>query len=208
MDFASLVSVCGAPAFIPEPTHASKTPRRRLLFSIISLALAGEGTAQRDAAVAGPAERSKVSRVGAATSTITPGLGAIVVGGFVRPKSTQIDDELHARCLVLDDGATRLVFVVADNAGVAREIFDEAKRRLQKGDAGADRAHDDVRHSHPLGAGRAWGRTCGFGSKTLDEYQEFFIQRIVKGVQRAVNYLRPAQRGWGGQVPQHVFNRR
>ena len=45
-------------------------------------------------------------------------------------------------------------------------------------------------------------------SATLDEYQEFFIQRIVKGVQRAVNYLRPAQRGWGGQVPQHVFNRR
>ena len=25
---------------------------------------------------------------------------------------------------------------------------------------------------------------------------------------RAVNTLRPAQRGWGGQVPQHVFNRR
>ena len=62
-------------------------------------------------------------------------------------------------------------------------------------------------HTHSAPAARG-AEPVVFGSKTLDEYQEFFIQRIVKGVQRAVNYLRPAQRGWGGQVPQHVFNRR
>ena len=62
-------------------------------------------------------------------------------------------------------------------------------------------------HTHSAPAARG-AEPVVFGSTTLDEYQEFFIQRIVKGVQRAVNYLRPAQRGWGGQVPQHVFNRR
>lgn len=144
-----------------------------MLFVIISLALAGKGTAQRDAAVAGPAERSKVSRGGAATSTITPALGAIVVGGFVSPKSTQIDDERHARCFVLGDGATRLVFVVADNAGVARERFDEAKRRLQKATQ-VPTEHMMMSATHTPSTPAARGaEPAVFGSKTLDEYQEF-----------------------------------
>src|SRR5438552_15262718 len=49
---------------------------------------------------------------GAATSNITPPLGSGIVGGFVPFPATHVHDELHARCLVLDDGATKLVFVV------------------------------------------------------------------------------------------------
>jgi len=42
-------------------------------------------------------------RAGAATSNITPGLGIDIVGGFLPFTATHIHDELHARCLVLDN---------------------------------------------------------------------------------------------------------
>src|SRR4051794_22591097 len=71
---------------------------------------------------------SPVFRAGAATSNITPMLGAPIVGNFVEPIAVRIHDELHARCLVLDDGKTRLAFAVCDNVGISREVFDEAKR--------------------------------------------------------------------------------
>ena len=51
-------------------------------------------------------------KAGAAISNITPPLGQNIVGGFSPTPSTHVHDELHARCLVLDDGKTRLALVV------------------------------------------------------------------------------------------------
>ncbi|HEV7222648.1 MAG TPA: hypothetical protein VGN42_08105, partial [Pirellulales bacterium] len=51
-------------------------------------------------------------QAGAATSNITPRLGGEIIGGFAPFPSTHVHDELHARCLVLDDGQTRLALVV------------------------------------------------------------------------------------------------
>ena len=51
-------------------------------------------------------------RAGAATSVITPEIGREIIGGFVPSPSKHIHDELHARCLVLDDGQTKLALVV------------------------------------------------------------------------------------------------
>jgi hypothetical protein len=43
----------------------------------------------------------------------------------------------------------------------------------------------------------------------MDEYQRFVARRIVDGVRRAHNQLRPAHIAWGSvQAPEHVFNRR
>src|SRR6185295_16177839 len=71
-------------------------------------------------------------RAGAAASNITPPLGELIVGGFASPASTYVHDELHARVLALDDGTSKLVFVICDNVGVPREVFDEAKRLVVK----------------------------------------------------------------------------
>src|SRR5690554_3992542 len=65
----------------------------------------------------------KVFRAGAATSNITPPLGGGIVGGWNTPPASHVHDELHVRCLVLDDGETRLVFAVADNVSIVREVF-------------------------------------------------------------------------------------
>ena len=70
-------------------------------------------------------------RAGASTANITPPLGSGIVGNFgIPPPANYIHDELHARSLVLDDGTTKLVFVVVDNVGIIREVFDEAKRLI------------------------------------------------------------------------------
>src|SRR5918992_6353366 len=72
-------------------------------------------------------------RAGAATSNITPPLGSLIVGGFAPFPATHVHDELHARCLVLDDGKTKLVLVVCDLLGIDRLVSDEARELIQKG---------------------------------------------------------------------------
>ncbi|HQX53780.1 MAG TPA: hypothetical protein PLR25_27950, partial [Planctomycetaceae bacterium] len=51
---------------------------------------------------------------GAATSDLTPPIGLPIIGGFVPFPSTHVHDELNARCLVLDDGTTKIALVVCD----------------------------------------------------------------------------------------------
>src|SRR6476469_622184 len=71
-------------------------------------------------------------RAGAAASNISPPLGFSINGNFTDHKATNIHDELHARCLVLDNAITRIGIVVVDSCMVPREIFDDAKRVIEK----------------------------------------------------------------------------
>jgi hypothetical protein len=153
-----------------------------------------------------------VFRAGASVSNITPALEAPIVGNFTEPLSKNIHDDLHARCLALDDGTTQLVFVMVDNVGVDQAVFDEA-RRLVNERTGLPEANVLMSATHTHSATSAGGlgekrRSYNIG-KPLDEYQTFLARRISDGIQVALNRLEPAQIGWGrGAVPQHVFNRR
>src|SRR5438093_1249033 len=79
-------------------------------------------------AVVLPAAWAKVFRAGAATSNITPWLGVSINGNMHDHIATNVHDELHARCIVLDDSETLLALVVADSCMIPREVLDEAKR--------------------------------------------------------------------------------
>src|SRR2546423_7817238 len=68
-----------------------------------------------------------VFRAGAATSNITPDIGGLIVGGFHPEPSKHVHDELQARCLVLDNGETRMAIVVCDSLGLARDVCDAAR---------------------------------------------------------------------------------
>lgn len=155
---------------------------------------------------------SKVFRAGASTSNITPPLGTAIVGNFNEPLATNIHDELHARCLALDDGTTKLVFVIIDNVGIDQVVFDEAKRLIHE-QSGLPKEHLLMSAIHTHSATSAGGlgekrRGWNFGNP-LDEYQTFLATRIANGVQVALNRLEPALIGWGvGKVPKHLFNRR
>ena len=50
----------------------------------------------------------KIFRAGASTANITPPLGKPIVGNYQSPLATHIHDELHARCLVLDDSGVAI----------------------------------------------------------------------------------------------------
>jgi hypothetical protein len=109
---------------------------------------------------------------------------------------------------VLDDGKTKLAFVVIDSVSVNREVLDEAKRQIHAA-TGIPVENQMMSATHTHSASSARGTNALVFEKSMDDYQSFLARRIADGVRRAVNNLAPARIGWGsGQVPQHVFNRR
>lgn len=153
-------------------------------------------------------EAAKVFRAGAAMSNITPPLGELIVGGWAPYPATNIHDELHARCLVLDDGQTKLAFVICDNVGIPREVYDLARTYL---DAETDLPSANVlmaaTHTHSATTARGPNRVAP--DKELTWYQQFLARRIADGVRRALNNLEPAKIGWGSvDEPSEVHNRR
>ncbi len=147
----------------------------------------------------------KIFRAGAATSNVTPWLGVSMPGGFTDRRATKIHDELQARCLVLDDGKTKLAIVIVDNCILPRDVLDRAKALAQKA-TGIPAAHVLISATH-----------CHSGPAAMDiamckadpEYQAFLARRIADGIQRANANLAPAKIGWGfGELPSEVFNRR
>jgi neutral ceramidase len=153
-----------------------------------------------------PAER--VFRAGAATSNITPPLGEPIVGGFDPAPSKHIHDELHARCLVLDDGKNRIGIVLCDNVGIPREVYDAAKVQLAEL-VNIPRQHllMAATHTHSATSARSDQRLAA--AAKLSDYQQYLVRRIVEGVRRAVHNLEPAKIAWGSaSEPSEVFNRR
>ncbi len=147
-------------------------------------------------------------QAGAATSNITPEIGQEIIGGFVPYPSKHIHDELHARCLVLDDGKTKLALVVCDLLGIQRVVSTEARKMIQES-VGIPPECVMISATHTHSATSALGKDRLKPEQTLDDYQRFVARRIADGVARAVNNLRPAQIAFGAvDVPEHVFNRR
>lgn len=145
---------------------------------------------------------------GAATSNITPPIGLPVVGGFSPYPSKHIHDELHARCLVLDDGQTKLAIVVTDLLGIHRVVSDEARKLIAE-KSGIPKENVLISATHTHSASSALGKNRLQPDQQLDEYQQFVAQRIADGVQRALNNCRPAEIAFGKvDIPEHVFNRR
>lgn len=150
-------------------------------------------------------------RAGAATSNITPPLGALVIGGFEPFPSTNVHDELHARCLVLDDGRTKLALVVLELLGLDRCVSLDARKLIEE-EAGIPPTNVLISAVHTHSAASAMGATIAtrfvFPQKA-DEYQRFVARRIADGVRCAANRLRPAQLAFAtAQAPEHVNNRR
>jgi hypothetical protein len=157
------------------------------------------------AAAPAPTTAAPVFRAGAATSNITPPLGCSLNGGFADRVATHVHDELHARCLVLDDGTTRLAFAVCDSCMIPREVADEAKRQIRE-HTGIPPGNVLISATHTHTAPTA---TPVFQSDPDPAYVNFLTTRIADGVQRAANNALPAKVGWNvGKQPGHVFNRR
>jgi hypothetical protein len=147
---------------------------------------------------------------GAATANITPELGSPIVGGFLPFPSTHVHDELHARCLVLDDGTTKLALIVCDLLGVHRSLSLEA-RKLIETETGIPSTHILISgtHTHSATNAHSTDPRAYLSDMDLTPYQRFVARRIADGVRRAHNLLRPAEIAFGTvDAPEHVHNRR
>ncbi|WP_298652348.1 neutral/alkaline non-lysosomal ceramidase N-terminal domain-containing protein [uncultured Proteiniphilum sp.] len=153
----------------------------------------------------------KVFKAGAATANITPFLGGALIGEWNQPPAIEVHDELHVRCLMLDDGKTKLVFVVVDVLGLHQDLVDAAIRLIsERMDIPSSNIIISAIHTHSAVSAMGTGeKRRSWDFDTFDPYQEFVIQRIVDAVQLAANHLEPARIGWGSvAVPEHVFVRR
>ncbi len=138
-------------------------------------------------------------RAGADAVDITPQQFPVnMPGGFSANMAEGAHDPLHARALVLDDGATALALVVVDNLGVGREVAEEAKSlAAQRCGLAPEKILLAATHTHSA-------PSCG-----AEPYRKIVVDGIVESIVRAHAALRPAAVGHAAQgLPDEVFNRR
>jgi neutral ceramidase len=153
-------------------------------------------------------QAARVFRAGAAAGNITPPLDRPLVGGWSSPLATHIHDELHARCLVLDDGQTKLAIVLVDSLGVSREVCEAAGRMIEE-KTGIPARNLMIAATHTHSSITTRGSSREKAHESFSDYEGLVVRRIADGVRRAVNHLEPARIGWGrAEEPTQVFNRR
>ncbi|TWT64993.1 hypothetical protein [Allorhodopirellula solitaria] len=155
------------------------------------------------------AEQSEpVFRAGAAKVEVKTPMGMPIVGNWNSPPATHVHDELHVRCLLLDDGQTRIAFAICDNVGIPREVFDAARNLIDaETDVDAENVLMAATHTHS-GVSARDTRTVD-GEQILSTYQQLLARRIADAVVNAEQRLQPAKIAWGSvDVPSEVHNRR
>lgn len=159
------------------------------------------------------AKMDKIFKAGAATTNITPFLGDAIEGGWDSTPASYVHDEIHARCLVLNDGKTSIVFIIVDNISLNSNLIDRAKERIyQETKIPPANVLVSATHTHSsIGIDFDGHRNARrpVMKDPLTIYQKFLIGRLTDVVRIAINNLEPAKIGWGvGHVPEHVFVRR
>jgi hypothetical protein len=145
-------------------------------------------------------------KAGAFAQDVTPEKFPISVNGnFADKKATAANDPLHARCLVLDDGTTKLALVVVDSCMIPRPIHDAAKALAEKA-TGIPAANMLISATHTHTAPAVAGV---FQSDPDPGYAKFLTRKIAEGIENAHKRLAPAKLAWGvAEEPNQVFNRR
>jgi hypothetical protein len=134
-----------------------------------------------------------VFRAGAYAININPvKLPTHVGGDFLDRTSSTVLDDLHARCLVLDDGHERVAIVIVDSVGLPRELLDKVKD-ITSAKSGIRSDHILIAADHTHSAPAAMN---ALGTPADDEYVQLLMTRIPEGIAQAVKNLVPARIGW------------
>jgi hypothetical protein len=138
-----------------------------------------------------------VFRAGAHAVDIAPVTFPVLVnGGFLQSQASKIKDPIRAKCLVLDDGTTRLAIVVVDTCMMPRTLIDRAKSLAQaKTGIRTDRMLISATHTHSAPA--AMG---ALGCPADENYVKVLPGLIAESIERAAQNLEPARIGWSSIV--------
>jgi hypothetical protein len=163
----------------------------RTVITCLALCLAFAALASgQDQPAAG---KDKVFRAGAYAINISPlKFPVIINGGMIERTADKLTDPLHARCLVLDDGAMQIAMVVVDSCMVPRRLLDESKELARQATGiPTSRMLISATHTHTAPSVRG----C-LGSDVDEEYARFLPPQIAKGIAEAHKRLAPARIGW------------
>lgn len=157
-------------------------------------------------------------KAGAAVTDITPSQFPVnMPGGHNANMATGVHDPLSARALVLDDGKTKVVWVVIDHLSVPRKVSAEAKEIASKATGiPVENMLVSATHTHTgVGAADEFAAEIPGGPKLSDRqakanvYRQVILDGIAQAIIKAHGQLRPALVGAGAQpLPGEVFNRR
>ena len=145
-------------------------------------------------------------RGGSAALDITPlRLPVSMTGGFQDRLAMQAHDRLHARCVVLGDGETRIAIVICDSCLITRDIYDESKDAASKATGiPANRILTAATHTHSAPTAVPLAQ-CN----PDPEYVKHLTRQITQAIIQANARVQPVEVGWGvAQVPEEVGNRR
>ena len=144
-------------------------------------------------------------KAASATTNITPPLGTEIVGGFRPRYAENVDDELFAKALVIDNGTTRIAIVTCDLIAIPEKIGDVAKARIADR-CGIPPAHVMINATHTHTA-IAVADLLGVGEDT--DYTDWVPLKIADAVELAVWRLQPARVGFASIDEGRItFNRR
>ncbi|MFO0946014.1 MAG: LamG domain-containing protein [Planctomycetota bacterium] len=145
-------------------------------------------------------------KAGAYAIDITPLEYPVIVNGMFNERiADRAVDPLHARCLVLDNGETKIAFVIVDSCIVPRDLIDRAKEMATK-KTGIPSEHMLVSATHTHSAPSVIG---ALGSDVDPKYVEFLPGQIARGIEQAAKQLTPAKAGWGTiDAPGYTYCRR
>ncbi len=144
-------------------------------------------------------------KAGSATSNITPPLGTAIPGGF-RPRYAQnVDDELSAKALVIQNDSTRIALVTCDLIAVTQHMIDVAKQRIADR-CGIPPEHVMVNATHTHTA-VAVANLLGVNEDS--DYTNWVPLKIADAVELALSKLVPARIGFASVSEDRItFNRR
>ncbi len=172
---------------MPGASRTGRGIRRRDFVAAVGAALAGGARAGgKEGAVEG-------LRAGAAAVDITPVKFPVIVnGGFLERKANKAHWPLHARCLVLDDGRSRIAIVVVDSCVIPQYLLDEAKDLAHRAtEIPIDRMLISATHTHS-----APSVVGALGTGRDEAYARFLPGRIAEAIRLASSNVEPAKIGW------------
>ena len=144
-------------------------------------------------------------QAGAATANITPWLGVTIPGSVRARHAEDVDDELLAKALVLDNGHTRLAFITCDLIGMPQNIADRARQRVARR-CGIPIENTMINATHTHSGG---GIADLLGTDGDGDYIEWLHLKIADAAELACRRLRPARIGFASvQEDRIAFNRR
>ena len=144
-------------------------------------------------------------KAGSASANITPPLGTRIPGGFRPRYAENVDDELFAKAVVIDNGTTRIAIVTCDLIAIPEKVADVAKARIaDRCDIPAAHVMVNATHTHT-----AVAIADLLGVDEDPGYTEWVSLKIADAVELAVWRLKPARVGFASVNEERItFNRR